>query len=299
MSKNKKGTRLYNFFNERKGKGGSDKLPKNRFLAYFDILSHRFPTLIALSLLTFIFFIPFFAFDFIWKLYMSQPIDTSSMSEADIYLRNFSLNFISSLISIPLLIIGFIGLGGLFSVIKKLVFQDPKINVANDFFFGIKDNIKSSLLSGTLFSVFTFLYISNLYFYPLMGDVYKFIKIILMIVLTLVYLFIIILSLYLLSSGTLYNFRFIPTLKNNLMLSFILYPLNLLFILLSGLFILIYLFVPIFLIQIISLIVIVFFGLSHIGLCFCLFSFQMFDKYINKKHSQDIVNKGLLTKKGE
>lgn len=299
MSKNNRGNKLYNFFNERKSKHGSDKLPSNRFYAYFDILSHRFITLVALSILTSIFLLPFFIFDFIWNLYINLPIDTSSLTQNEIYFRNFSLHTISSLISIPLLIIGFIGLGGLFYVIKKLVFQEPNINVAKDFFFGIKDNIKSSLLSGFIFSIFTFLYVTNIYFYPLMDDIHNVFKIILLVLITIVYLFIIILCLYLLSSGTLYNFRFKHTLKNNLMLSFILFPINLLFLLLSFIFILFYLFIPIVLIQIISLVIIVLFGLSHIGLCYCLFAFKMFDKYINKQYSKDIVDKGLLTKKGE
>ncbi|MGM9874247.1 MAG: hypothetical protein ACI31G_05060 [Bacilli bacterium] len=298
MSENKRGTKLYNFFNKNRSKNG-DKLPSNRFYAYFDILSHRFGTLIALSFLSALFFIPFFAFNFIWKLYMMQPIDTTSLTQADIDLRNFSLNMISSLISIPLLIIGFIGLGGLFYVIKKLVFQDPKINVGQDFFFGIKDNIKSSLLSGAIFSLFSFLYISNIYFYPLMTDIPSFVKVILIILLTIVYLFSIMLSLYLLASGTLYNFKFIPALKNNLMLSFVLYPLNLLFVAISALFFLLYIFIPIALIQIISLILIVLYGFSHMSLCFCLYAFKMFDKFINKKYSKEIVNKGLLTKEGE
>ena len=219
--------------------------------------------------------------------------NTDGFSTLEINYRYFSLMTIQSLISIPFIIVGFLALGGLFYVFKKLVHQEGDIFLVKDFFFGIKDNIKSSLLSGIIFSLFTCLYVINIYFYPCVDNMNSAFKIVMYVLVSLIYFAIIFLSLFLLTSGTIYKFSFKDTLKNNLMLSFCLYPLNLLFALLSLIFFILYIFIPYMLIEIILLAIIFIYGFAHLGLTFTLYSFSIFDKYINKRYQTDIVKKGL------
>ena len=47
------------------------------------------------------------------------------------------------------------------------------------------------------------------------------------------------------------------------------------------------------LIEIILLAIIFIYGFAHLGLTFTLYSFSIFDKYINKRYQTDIVKKGL------
>ncbi len=283
---------FYKLFN--KDKKTSDKLPKYRFLAYFDIFVNRGFQLVRLSLLTSLFFLPLLAFIFIWNLYVNNVTsNTTDMSTFEINYRYFSLMSMAAIISIPLIIIGFIGLGALFNVLKKFVYQDGDIFLERDFFRGVKDNIKASLLSGIIFALVTCLFIMNLFIYPCLTDLINAFKIIMIVLLCLVYIGVIFLCLYLLSYGAVYQFSFKATMKNSLMVAFILYPQNLLFTIISGLFIILYFAIPIVLSQIITLSLLIIYGFAHLGLTFTLYSYQVFDKHINSKYESSIVKKGL------
>lgn len=138
----------------KKQKNISDKeakrlLPHNRKELFFDLLRNRKMTLFAISCYVFMFFIPL-AIDLIYFNFMEMAAIANGDNK---YI--FSLIFYSMIIMIPCMIVGFIGLGGAFSVIKKLVWQEG-ISIAVDFFHGIKENWLYSLLNGVIFAILTF-----------------------------------------------------------------------------------------------------------------------------------------------
>ena len=124
-------------------------LPHDRKEVFFDLLRHRKMSLFALSCFTFMFFIPL-AVDLFFFNYWETVAIASKKYE---YL--FSLVFYSMCIMIPCMVIGFIGFAGAFYTAKRLVWQED-INLANDFFKGIKENWKHAIFHGLVFSVLLF-----------------------------------------------------------------------------------------------------------------------------------------------
>ena len=124
-------------------------LPHNRKEVFFDLLSHRKMTLFALSCYTFMFFIPL-AVDLIVFNYIESAAIASEKYE---YL--FSLLFYSMLIMLPCMVVGFLGIAGAFYTMKRLVWQED-VNLAVDFFHGIKENWKHAIINGLLFGVALF-----------------------------------------------------------------------------------------------------------------------------------------------
>ena len=124
-------------------------LPHNRKEVFFDLLSHRKMTLFALSCFAFMFFIPLAVDLFIFN-YLESAAIAADKKE---YL--FSLVFYSMCIMLPCMIVGFLGFAGAFYTAKRLVWQED-INLAVDFFHGIKENWKHAIFNGLLFGVVLF-----------------------------------------------------------------------------------------------------------------------------------------------
>jgi uncharacterized membrane protein YesL len=285
---------FYQFFNH-DARIPDSRLPSNRFRAYFDIVKHRFGTLVLLSLLTSVFFLPYFSLDFIGQLYINVPPQTSG-SPTELAFRYFALQSLLATINIPFLTLGFLGLGGLFYVIKKLAFQQPDINLYRDFFHGVKTNLKESLLAGVLFSIYLLIFISNLTFYPTINDFPLYLSIPFVIVLTGILLLVISFTLYLLSGASLYRFAWKKTMKNNGLLAFILLPQNIGILLISVGLISLYYVIPYLLFQVGIIVVTLLYGFSHMALSYSLYAFKMFDRYINQSYEPDLVNQGLERK---
>ena len=124
-------------------------LPHNRKEVFFDLLRHRKMTMFALSCFTFMFFIPLAVDLFFFNFWETAAIASKK------YEYLFSLVFYSMCIMIPCMVIGFIGLAGAFYAAKRLVWQED-INLAVDFFKGIKENWKHAIFHGLVFSVLLF-----------------------------------------------------------------------------------------------------------------------------------------------
>lgn len=124
-------------------------LPQTRKQVFFDLLKNRKMTLLSLSFMTFMFFIPLAIDLFYFNFLEAAAIEAGK----DEYL--FSLIFYSMLILIPCMAVGFIGLGGAFNASKKIVWQEGAMLSVN-FFNGIKDNWLRSLINGLIFGIITF-----------------------------------------------------------------------------------------------------------------------------------------------
>lgn len=124
-------------------------LPHNRKEVFFDLLKHRKMTMFALSCFTFMFFIPL-AVDLILFNFLESAAIAAEKTE---YL--FSLIFYSMLIMLPCMLIGFLGFAGAFYTSKKIVWQEGSM-LSIDFFTGIKENWKNALVNGAIFGLVTF-----------------------------------------------------------------------------------------------------------------------------------------------
>ena len=259
-------------------------LPHNRKEAFFDLLKNRKMTLFTLSCFVFMFFIPLATDLFIFNFYEGMAIFNEK------YDALFSLIFYSMIIMIPCMVIGFIGLVGGFYVAKKLVWQEGTM-VAVDFFQGIKENWKHAVINGLIFGV--------LLFGLIVGGSYLIINASASPVLTgvgigalvLVFmLFGMVLSLNN-TQDVYYTNPYGATLKNSFcLLGLLNWRILVIFLLSTGSLItlccfnLITLGIGLFLFAIFNSVVIILYTLdSHYG----------FDRFINKEHYPDFVNKGL------
>ena len=259
-------------------------LPTNRKEVFFDLLKYRKMSLFALSCYTFMFFIPL-AVDLFYFNYLE-----SMAIVADKFEYLFSLIFYSMLIMLPCMVIGFIGLAGAFYVAKKMVWQEG-ISLASDFFKGIKENWKHAVINGVIFGLVLFGLIvggSYLYIYAQVAPVVKGIGLGALILLFLMFGMVIALNF---TQGVYYENPYGVTLKNSFSFLgllnwkvFLIYLLSTGVVVTLGLFNLLTLAIGLILFAVLNSVVIV---------LYTLVSHSAFDKYINKEHYPDMVDKGL------
>ena len=259
-------------------------LPTNRKEVFFDLLKYRKMNLFALSCYTFMFFIPL-AVDLIYFNFLESMAIAMEKNE---YL--FSLLFYSMLIMLPCMVIGFIGLAGGFYVAKRMVWQEG-ISLASDFFKGIKENWKHAVINGVIFGLTLFALIVGGSYLIMNVPVHPVVKGIGIGALVLVFsLFSMVIALNF-TQGVYYENSYGVTLKNSF--SFLgllnwrvllIYLFSTASVVVLGLFNLLTLAIGLFLFAVLNSVVII---------LYTLISHSAFDKYINKEHYPEMVNKGL------
>ena len=259
-------------------------LPTTRKEVFFDLLRNRKMTLFALSCFTFMFFIPL-AVDLFFFNYLESAAIATDKKE---YL--FSLVFYSMCIMLPCMVVGFIGLAGAFYTAKRLVWQED-INLAVDFFHGIKENWKHAIINGLLFGVILFGVViggSYLLIFAPTIPITCGIGIGALILVFLTFGMVIALNF---TQDVYYENGILTTFKNSFcFLGLLNWRILVLFILTTGglftlsIFNLITLGIGLFLFAILNSVVII---------IYTLLSHSVFDKYINQEHYPDMVGKGL------
>ena len=259
-------------------------LPHNRKEAFFDLLRYRKMALFSLSCFTFMFFIPLavdlFYFNFLESVALAN--------EKYDYL--FSLIFYSMLIMLPCMMIGFLGMVGAFYVAKKMVWQEGTM-IAVDFFQGIKENWKHAILNGVIFGLALCGLIIGGTYLMLYAPIHAVVKGIGLGALILFFLVFGMVTVTNFTQCVYYENSYFITLKNSFsFLGLLNWKLLVTYLLTTGvvvtlgLFNLITLSIGLLLFAITnSLVVIIYTLISH----------SAFDKYINKEHYPDMVNKGL------
>ena len=259
-------------------------LPTNRKEVFFDLLRNRKMFLFALSCYTFMFFIPL-AVDLIYFNFLE-----SMAISAEKYEYLFSLIFYSMIIMLPCMVIGFIGLAGAFYVAKHLVWQDG-ISLASDFFKGIKENWKHTLINGAIFGLVLFGLVVGGSFMLIYADVHAVVRGIgigALIVLFLVFGMVTVLNF---TQGVYYENSFGVTLKNSFsFLGLLNWKVLVIYLLSTGVVVTLGLFN--FLTLVIGLLLFAVLN-SVVIVLYTLISHSAFDKYINQEHYPHMVNKGL------
>ena len=259
-------------------------LPTTRKEVFFDLLRNRKMTLFALSCFTFMFFIPL-AVDLFFFNYLESAAIAADKKD---YL--FSLVFYSMCIMLPCMVVGFIGFAGAFYTAKRLVWQED-INLAVDFFYGIKENWKHAIINGLLFGVILFGVViggSYLLIFAPTSPITCGIGIGALILVFLTFGMVIALNF---TQDVYYENGILTTFKNSFcFLGLLNWRILVLFILTTGglftlsIFNLITLGIGLFLFAILNSVVII---------IYTLLSHSVFDKYINQEHYPDMVGKGL------
>ena len=259
-------------------------LPRNRKEVFFDLLKNRKMNLFAFSCYTFIFFIPL-AVDLFYFNFLESAAIASEHND-----QLFSLIFYSMLIMLPCMVIGFIGFAGAFYIAKKMVWQEG-LSLASDFFQGIKENWKHAILNGVIFGLALFGLIIGGTYLMLYAPIHAVVKGIGLGALILFFLVFGMVTVTNFTQCVYYENSYIITFKNSFsFLGLLNWKLLVTYLLTTGvvvtlgLFNLITLSIGLLLFAITnSLVVIIYTLISH----------SAFDKYINKEHYPDMVNKGL------
>ena len=259
-------------------------LPTSRKEVFFDLLRNRKMTLFALSCFTFMFFIPL-AVDLFFFNYLESATIAADKKE---YL--FSLVFYSMCIMLPCMVAGFIGFAGAFYTAKRLVWQED-VNLAVDFFHGIKENWKHAIINGLLFGVILFGVVigcSYLLIFAPTSPITCGIGIGALILVFLTFGMVIALNF---TQDVYYENGILTTFKNSFcFLGLLNWRILVLFLLTTcglfalSIFNLVTLGIGLFLFAILNSVVII---------IYTLLSHSIFDKYINQEHYPDMVGKGL------
>ena len=262
-------------------------LPHNRKEAFWDFIKHRKMTLFALSSFTFLFFVPLTA-DLIFFNFMENVVIAND--EADLVSKLISLIFYSMVIMLPCMIVGCLGLAGTFYVVKKLVWQEG-INLAVDFFQGIKTGWLHAIINGVILGISLFGMVmggSYLVLYSPVQPIWTGIGIG---ALVLIFLFLGMAISINFAQDAYYENRFGAVLKNSFrFLGLLNWRILLIFIFSTGVLI------ALSAINFVTLIIgFVLFAIlnSVVILLYTLVIHSAFDKYINADHYPDMVNKGL------
>lgn len=130
-------------------------LPSSRLEALKLQLKEHFSRFILLSLLSFLFALPFFAYFFFFSFFLKPQIP-------------FSLPYVLSYLTlVPLFMILSLGQGGLFHCARRMAFLEG-MELPEEFFLGVKRNAKEALFFGFFFSLnyvllkFALLFLSTL-----------------------------------------------------------------------------------------------------------------------------------------
>jgi uncharacterized membrane protein YesL len=290
-------------------------LPTNRWQLFWDIFKGNFGKIVKVNLLTLIFFIPLIAviilgylmnesngviYPFASNLAMGYPAapGQQGLSEMLSLQTNFMLYAGIALASL----VAAVGLAGGMYVIRNMVWTEG-IFVANDFWRGIKLNYKNALQATLFFTLVLFLggtMISFAEFSLVAGAISKGQKVWMHISMASSYVFIVcaaMMTFWMLALGVNYKLKFLTMLKNSFLMAVGTLPQTIFFGALALLpFVL--LFIPSQFILVVSIILLLLFGLSWALLVWLDFAQWVFDKFINPKITGAKVGRGIYNKDG-
>ncbi len=284
-------------------------LPSNRWELFWDIFKGRFWKLVLINLLVIMFFIPLFALLFLragaianlgamWP--FSQPFGVGYQAPPSMqgYSEQilFDVNSFAYLLLPIVVSIAAVGVAGGAYVMRNMVWTEG-IFVANDFWRGIKLNIKNMLLIGVTFSLFFYLSVVSSNLCDRMIAVGTDLEWLFTIFKILGYVVLVtygIMCMHMIPMSVTYDLKFWHLIKNALIFTIGLLPHTILFIFLGILPIIIAMFGGIF--TTIGLGITIFFGFSLLLLIWTNFSQWAYDNYINDKIEGAKKNRGIYEK---
>lgn len=284
--------------NEQKEPFQENKLPSTRKKQFFDIMKNRFGVMVGISLLVFLFSLLAIVWFLVWTAFIKSPPEDVANDPTLLANRAFYLNMILYLVFLPLLMLSYVGLGGAFRVLKKLCWNEG-IFFFHDFFEGIKENWKVSLLAGFLVGFVLLGTMGNYYFYQMVHLPFV-LQVVFMIILTFILITTFIASLLMMMQAQIFRNKMWGYVKNAYLFATILFPKNLLIFVLSMVSFIGFFFVRLIFVQLVYLFVLAIIGFGIFALIWSLYSIYIFDKFIHQNYEKELVNKGLYHhQKGE
>ncbi len=284
-------------------------LPSNRWELFWDIFKGRFSKIFFINILTILFFIPLIALLFfryvgivnLGTVYpFSQPFGNGYMSAISMVGYSESIIFQVNLmifLALPIvLMIAAVGVSGGAYVIRNMVWTEG-IFVANDFWRGIKQNIKQMLVIALAFSLVFYVTVVSISFCEQSLAVGTNIDWVLIILEILSYVFLAmfsIMTLHMITMTVTYEMKFRHLLKNAFLFTIGFFPHNVFFVVCSAIPFICFLFGGI--LTVIGIIIVLIFGLSLPLLIWTDFSQWIYDKYINDKVPGAKKNRGIYEK---
>lgn len=268
---------------------GINKLPPNRFTAFFLLLKGNFKEYIYLSLLTTIFFLPLFLLFLGKQAYYLTIVS----SETLVFSKILGLDLVYGLLRMPLFMIGFLALEGLIGVLRKIFFKENYLLIS-DFFASIRKNYRGALLAGFLFSFVLLVININMDFISY-GDATLplYIKIIILIVSLIVGLFLMMMVMFILPLNAIYDLSLGNLIKNSTLLAIGYFFKNFVFVIaIMWPLILMELFFNIF-VSIILFVLVSTLFMAIIMSIDLLYATNIFDLAINAKYCKELYRKGL------
>lgn len=261
------------------------QLPHTRFALFGDILKLNCGTIVSTSALLTLFALPLASLYLVFNSFIG-----TAAARGDGNAVIFSLLFYAALIAIPCIALLFIGLTGSFEVAKHLSFGEGVLTSAN-FFYGLKGQWKRGLAFGFIVGLsFAVALVGSFYLLLFAGAA----PIVLGIgigLLILQFVIITTMGVYFLAQDCLYENGFGATFKNAFLFTLMRGPWNLcLFLLSPGLFLALVAINDIG--AYIAMALFVLFNFVGI-LAWTIYAHGVFDRYINKDHYPQLVDKGL------
>ena len=264
------------------------ELPHTRRQIFLDLLKNQKRQMVSLSMLLFVFLLPLVVDILLFNSFIvAVPIDDPNYGSTV-----FSLILYMMIISIPCVMIGFVGLSGLAHVCKNIAWQNAVL-FGPEFFVGIKKNWKQSLVFGFIWGISLFLLVvGSLFMFrtrvdseqPWLQSVGIGMCIVQFIVLSII-------CVYTLTYSCYYQNTVWQVFKNSFVFFVAKFFKNLLFFILTTGLVVGLMFVD-FIAQIVIIIVIAFLS-SFMMIAWTLLSHEAFDQYINKENYPEYYKKGL------
>lgn len=316
MAQQKKGfiTRLLEG-KERSEEYARSTLPTNRWQLFWDIFKGNFSKIFKVNFLILLFFLPMIlvfivngvmndyysvTYPFGSNLGIGYPAYPDLVGQAELLTYNNDLIFLLGILISSL--IAAIGLSGGMYVIRNMVWTEG-IFVSNDFWRGVKLNIKNALQTAVFFSIVLFLakYMINLAnLYLAIGGVSKWQSVLLHISLGASYVFLALaamMSLWMIALGVNYKLSFLNMLRNSFLMTIGTFPQTVFFGVLALLPFALFL-IGGTLFTMIAVIVLLLFAFAYALLVWLDFAQWVFDKYINPKLEGAKVGRGIYNKDG-
>lgn len=284
-------------------------LPSNRWELFWDILKGRFGKLVIINLLMLLFFIPLFALLFfryvaLANLGASYPFNQAFGVgyQALPSMTGYAENIVSTVntmiyLFLPIVsLIAAVGVSGGAYVIRNMVWTEG-IFVSNDFWRGIKQNIKPMIMIALLYSIVFYLTVSAtsmLEYMSAFNPPYKWLLIVLRIVSYLILGFLTIMAMHMITMCVTYDLKFTQLLRNSFLFTVGLLPQNLFFLTLGAIPFILLLFGTFF--MGIGIMLVLILGFSLLLLVWTDFCQWGYDKFVNDKVPGAQKNRGIYEK---
>ena len=266
-----------------------EKLPSNRWESFFDVLKNRWGLILRSGFTLFLFFLPILASHIITRIYINQIIDDNTLTSLEQTVIIFQAYNINNLVIIFLSFLFAIGLAGILSIYRKLIWQTG-ISYWEDFKYGVKSNYKSTTILAVFFAIIHFVFVYLLRLNQLEESPANIEIAIAISLVILVYL--IPISFFIFAQTTLYKLSFFAKFNNAFLLTMKTAIKTFLFTI--GLIVpWMVLLVPILVVQLISIVILILFILPLEVLAAMEYTYGLLDVTINQINYPEIFKKGI------